>query len=260
MEPWYRPYCQAVVRCLRHATAKERRAVGWELECHLQDHAEALEAAGYPPEQAQAHALEAMGDPQEVGSALDREFPLGWLILSRGALALVILGATLLVLLLPQQLYGCVNSLIARGDPLHSNAHFRDTDHTVETTAPLDVTFTLPNGDVIDLYGVILVRKETGKYLVPQEADGYIAAVYAVCYNKNPFRDPYYQLDILDGLHDDGSPYQTTSGGGKSSPNADYGCLEFSTLAPGDTLTVRCRAPGYTAQQTVPLPWQEVNS
>ena len=103
MEPWYRPYCQAVVRCLRHATAKERRAVGWELECHLQDHAEALEAAGYLPEQAQAHALEAMGDPQEVGSALDREFPLGWLILSRGALALVILGATLLVLLLPDR-------------------------------------------------------------------------------------------------------------------------------------------------------------
>ena len=243
MEPWYRPYCQAVVRYLRHATAKERQNVRWELECHLQDHAEALEAAGHPPEQAQAHALAAMVDPQEVGSALDREFPLGWLIL-----------------LLPQQLYGCVNSLIARGDPLHSNAHFRDIDPTIETAAPLDVTFTLPNGDVIDLYGVILVRKETGKYLVPQEADGYIAAVYAVCYNKNPFRDPYYQLDILDGLHDDGSPYQTTSGGGKSSPNADYGCLEFSTLAPGDTLTVRCRAPGYTAQQTVPLPWQEVNS
>ena len=47
----------------------------WELECHLQDHAEALEAAGHPPEQAQARALAAMGDPQEVGSALDREFP-----------------------------------------------------------------------------------------------------------------------------------------------------------------------------------------
>ena len=85
MEPWYRPYCQAVVRCLRHATAKERRAVGWELECHLQDHAEALEAAGYPPEQAQAHALEAMGDPKQVGEELSAAFPLRWWVLSREA-------------------------------------------------------------------------------------------------------------------------------------------------------------------------------
>ena len=260
MEPWYRSYCQAVVRCLRHATAKERQNVRWELECHLQDHAEALEAAGHPPEQAQAHALAAMGDPQEVGSALDREFPLGWLILSRGALVLVLIGAVLLALLLPQQLYGCVNSLIARGDLLHSNTHFRDIDPTIETAAPLDVTFTLPNGDVIDLYGVTLIQKKTGKYLVPKEPDGYIAGVYAVCYNKNPFRDPYYGLETLDGLDNSGTPYQAGSGGEKSSPNADYGCLEFSTLAPGDTLTIRCRAPGYTAQQTIPLPWQEVSS
>lgn len=122
------------------------------------------------------------------------------------------------------------------------------------------MTFTLPNGDVIDLYGVILIQKKTGKYLFPQETDGYIVAVYAACYNKNPFRDPYYGLETVDGLDDSGTPYQTESGGEKSSPNADYGCLEFSTLAPGDTLTIRCRAPGYTAQQTVSLPWQEVSS
>ena len=194
---WYHPYCQAVVRCLRHATAKERQEVSWELQCHLQDHADALEAAGYSPEQAQAHALEAMGDPQEVGSALDREFPLGWLMLSRSALALVLTGAALLVLLLPSQIYGCVNSLIARSDPLNRDVHFHDTDHTVETTAPLDVTFTLPNGDVIDLYGVILTQEKPGRY---------IAAVYAVCYNKNPFRTPYYGMNTLEGVDASGSP------------------------------------------------------
>lgn len=250
MALWYHPYCQAVVRCLRHATAKERQEVSWELQCHLQDHADALEAAGYSPEQAQAHALEAMGDPQDVGSALDREFPVGWLMLSRSALALVLMGAALLVLLLPSQIYGCVNSLIARSDPLNRDVHFHDTDHTVETTAPLDVTFTLPNGDVIDLYGVILTQEKPGRYT---------AAVYAVCYNKNPFRTPYYGMNTLEGVNASGSPYHTSPGGGMGSPNAVYECLDFSPLTPGDTLLIQCQAPGYTFQQAVPLPWQEVS-
>ena len=71
-------YTNAVCACLRHATAKEKQAVAQELQDHLDDHAAALVEAGWDPEQAQAHALEAMGEAQEVGQALDREFPRRW--------------------------------------------------------------------------------------------------------------------------------------------------------------------------------------
>lgn len=90
----YRDYTQAVCSCLRHATAEEKQAVAQELQDHLADHADALVEAGWDPEQAQAHALEAMGAAQEVGQALDREFPLRWWMLFRVA------GCVLLIALL----------------------------------------------------------------------------------------------------------------------------------------------------------------
>ena len=120
----------------------------------------------------------------------------------------------------------------------------------MEATAPLDVTFPLPNGDVIDLYGVVLT---------PENPGSYTASVYAVCYNKNPFRTPYYGLDTLEGLGASGTPYHISPGGGMGSPNTVYESLDFSPLSPGDTLLVQCRVPGYTFQQEVPLPWQEVS-
>ena len=73
-------YVQAVCACLRHATPKEKDAVAQELQDHLADHADALVEAGWDPEEAQAHALDAMGEAKEVGRALDREFPLRWLV------------------------------------------------------------------------------------------------------------------------------------------------------------------------------------
>ena len=81
-------YTRAVCACLRHATPKEKQAVAQELQDHLADHADALAEAGWDPEEAQAHALDAMGEAQEVGRALNRAFPLRWLILSRVLLVL----------------------------------------------------------------------------------------------------------------------------------------------------------------------------
>lgn len=78
MNPHFRQYSETVTTCLRNASPKERKSVRQELEDHLQDHADALEVAGYPPEQAQAHALEAMGDPKQVGEELSAAFPLRW--------------------------------------------------------------------------------------------------------------------------------------------------------------------------------------
>ena len=81
------------------STPKQRllgEALAQELQDHLADHADALVEAGWDPEEAQAHALAAMGEAQEVGRALNRAFPLRWLILSRVLLVLAVLAAIIL--------------------------------------------------------------------------------------------------------------------------------------------------------------------
>ena len=76
-------YGDRVCQFVRHATKKEKAAIHKELTDHIADHTQALMDAGHPPEAAQALALEAMGEPDKVGKALDREYPLRWLVLSR---------------------------------------------------------------------------------------------------------------------------------------------------------------------------------
>ena len=76
------PYTKTVCACLRYATAKEKAAVQAELEAHIEDHTEALLAAGYNAGHAQRLAVEAMGDPQDVGQALNEAFPRRWWVLS----------------------------------------------------------------------------------------------------------------------------------------------------------------------------------
>ena len=73
-------FCAAVTRQLR--CRWEAEDVYQELYDHLQDHADALEERGLPPEEAQLQAVAAMGDPVELGRALDRlHSPWPWRIL-----------------------------------------------------------------------------------------------------------------------------------------------------------------------------------
>ena len=137
----YRDYTQAVCSCLRHATAEEKQAVAQELQDHLADHADALAEAGWDPEEAQAHALAAMGEAKEVGQALNRAFPLRWLILSRVLLVLAVLAAIVLLLPIPGRLVSAWNSLVARADPSHL---YPPTQDSSVSAYPLDVHFSLP--------------------------------------------------------------------------------------------------------------------
>ena len=81
-------FCQAVCRQVRHATPRERRAIRAELTGHLEDRAEDLRQRGMPEEEAEERAVAAMGDPEAIGRELNRQYPLGWLIVSRCALVL----------------------------------------------------------------------------------------------------------------------------------------------------------------------------
>ena len=93
-----REYTESVLSALRHVTRREREAIRAEIDGHIEDHMADLLELDYPPELVEERTLSAMGDPAEVGRALNRQYPLGWLVVSRTALAAVLV----LLLLLTQ--------------------------------------------------------------------------------------------------------------------------------------------------------------
>ena len=238
-------YTNAVCACLRHATAKEKQAVAQELQDHLDDHAAALVEAGWDPEQAQAHALEAMGEAQEVGQALDREFPLRWLVLSLVLLVLAVLAAIVLLLPIPGRLVSAWNSLAARADPSHL---YPPTQDSSVSAYPLDVHFSLPNGDQIALYAVTLTEAWNGTYT---------AQIYGLRYHQNPFRKPNsnnvtYTLGDIDASINFAS--RTTS----VRPGVTFWSDSIGPLHPGDTLTAHVSLIQQEISVPVLFPWEEV--
>lgn len=245
MEPWYHSYCQTVVRCLRHATAKERREVGWELQCHLQDHAEALEEAGYSPEQAQAHALEAMGDPKQVGDELSAAFPLRWRVLSRAAGCVALIALLLILFWLPEPMANLYHYHQAKNNPLSFQWH---QDVPLQLV-PLDLQEALPGGGTLSIYAAGLAGNDGGTY------DAY---VYTVSYSGGPFQFP-----------NDASRHLTFTAGDQPlsyySPMSDtQSCRTFTLYQlrelPWDTIpTVHFTRNGNQFSAELPLPWQEVS-
>lgn len=245
MEPWYHSYCQAVVRCLRHATAKERREVGWELQCHLQDHAEALEEAGYPPEQAQAHALEAMGDPKQVGEELSAAFPLRWWVLTRVAGCVAVIALLLVLFWLPEPIADLYHYYQAKNDPLS----FQWSQDMQPKLAPLDLKETLPGGGTLSIYAAGLVRNNDGTYE---------AYVYAVSYSGGPFQfpnDASRQLTFTAG--DQPFSYYIPMSDTKSCRT--FTLYRLRDLSWGTVPTVHFTRNGNQFSAELPLPWQEVN-
>ena len=248
-------YVQAVCACLRHATPKEKDAVAQELQDHLADHADALVEAGWDPEQAQAHALEAMGEAQEVGQALDREFPLRWLVLSRMALAALILSVAVALPFLFPAVAGAAGSLQARWDPSsYAAAHFDDLPHFV----PLDVQWEVSDGTVLSLYGVGVRGLSQKGY--------YSADLYTVLYHKNPFRSSPQLLGELwvttQGTEEDlFVPFPTglpLSGTTHQNYNATYSVIEASGDFAGQDITLHYQYLDTSFALDISLPWEEV--
>ena len=76
-------FCRRVIWQMKRATLREQDWVKAELMGHLEDHADALEQAGYDPEEARSRAVAAMGEPEEIGRALNAQLSVFWLLLSR---------------------------------------------------------------------------------------------------------------------------------------------------------------------------------
>lgn len=80
-----------VLSHIPRATAGERRAIRAELEGHVEDRTEVLEAAGYDRAEAQSRSLAALGDPAEIGRALNAQLSPFWLWLGRAAVVVLVL-------------------------------------------------------------------------------------------------------------------------------------------------------------------------
>ena len=248
-------YVQAVCACLRHATPKEKDAVAQELQDHLADHADALVEAGWDPEEAQAHALDAMGEAKEVGRALDREFPLRWLVLSRLALAALVLAIAVALPFLFPAVAGAAGSLQARWDPAaYAAAHFEEPPPLV----PMDVQWEIYDGTILSLYGV-------GLRELPQE--GYYSAdLYTVLYHRNPFRSTPLLLGELWVTAQDAEealfvPYPIgfpLSGTTHQNFNATYSVIEVSGDLAGQNITLHYQNLDTSFALDISLPWEEV--
>ena len=238
-------YTRAVCACLRHATPKEKQAVAQELQDHLADHADALAEAGWDPEEAQAHALAAMGEAKEVGQALNRAFPLRWLILSRVLLVLAVLAAIVLLLPIPGRLVSAWNSLVARADPSHL---YPPTQDSSVSAYPLDVHFSLPNGDQIALYAVTLTEAWNGTYT---------AQIYGLGYHQNPFRK-HNSNYVTYTLGDSDTSINLASRTSSVRPGVTFWSDSIAPLHPGDTLTAHVSWIQQEISVPVLFPWEEV--
>lgn len=241
-------YGDQVCQFVRHATKKEKAAIRKELTDHIADHTQALMDAGHPPEAAQALALEAMGEPEAVGKALNKEYPLRWLVLSRLAPVAVLLLALALLYYGWYTPFLLKDYLAARSGPIqtqHTVVFNSDTGQSrqVPNLTLLDLRYQLPNQNILFLYAVGL--EATG--------ERYTAYLYTVQYSRHPAR--------LDIRQDQELTFPMQEAGTLDS-SLNWGLAIYSwytiPLSSEEPLIARYDHYGTRIDTEIPLPWEEV--
>ena len=174
-------FCNTVLSRVRFATEREREAIRRELEGHLEDHAADLVRIGWPENEAEERAMAAMGDPAEIGRALNREYPLGWLVLSRIALlAAMVLGLLAFAAwcVIPAQVFRNVQARTAPAAYLS----LYDEEYGLDAVMETDIR--------VDLGDRVLWVYQTGLDTETGQAD-----LLACLYHKNPLKKT--QRDLL---------------------------------------------------------------
>ena len=248
-------FCGAVCAHVKHATPEERSEIARELTDHLTDHAEALQALGRSPEESGAAAVAAMGDPAEIGEALNRQYPLLWLVLSRAALVLI----AVLALQLPGCLngfYHAVENLRARWSPA-SGAFAQRED---AARSPVDYRFQGPGNDVIYIYALDIVEldsqelRELRAHTASPEGRFYAHVSYCV-YDRNPFGRTSQLLSARARLtNGSGDSWLRCTGGG--SVGACYKSLLIPVEEGEPCLCLDYSGFGYEVHETIPLDWE----
>ncbi len=142
-------YMTKVLAQLRHVTGEERAAIRAEIDGHMEDHICALLDLGYDQALAEERTLAAMGDPAEVGRELNKQYPLGWLVLGRLAAAMTVVLGLILVLGLPL-LGNLFSSAAARLSP---ERHQETRLETVTGESWMDLRYPAAD-DILRVYRV----------------------------------------------------------------------------------------------------------
>ena len=232
MDKRFQHYGETVCQFVSHATSKEKAAIRAELAAHMEDHAQALMDAGYDEDHAQNAALTAMGDPTEVGKALNKEYPLRWLVLSRIS-AVLLVWIVLTLLLISPTFFRVPDNLEARFSPLTCVAQ------SGQPVAYPDIQQDLPGGNVLSFCRVG-VTPSNGLYTV---------YVSAVTYNKNPF---YPTVDLWDGI------WTFTCGGIPQEGSWSDGTFILRDVKRGDPISFHYDRDGTAFDLDIPIPWEEV--
>ena len=235
-------FCNTVLSRVRYATDRERTAIRRELEGHLEDHAADLVRLGWPESEAEERALAAMGDPAEIGRALNREYPLGWLVLSRAVLPVIaVLGLLTFAAwcVMPFQIFRNVQ---ARTDPAAYLSLYNE-EYGLEAVTEPEVR--------VDLGDQVLWVYQTGLDAETGKAD-----LLACLYHKDPLKKT--QRDLLARAGE-----ELTAAGGEAwvkSTNGGARYLEATGIPAerGADLTLTCGAYGNRRTVAVPLPWEEL--
>ena len=245
-----RDYTETVLSALNHVTRRERAAIRAELEGHMEDHMEGLMELGYEPKLAEQRTLAAMGDPQEVGRELNKQYPLGWLIVGRVAMA----AALIFVLVAAGPAWNTLRDTVvpnfqARWFPTTvqdlteiSFSGYEDGAYQVlaKTAMDLDLRRTV-NGVTTRVYQVGLQDPAAER----------TTAWFAVSFSSaNPFEKPSRFLG--DSMRLEGQPSTVVT-----SFHSPYYCFFSGPVTRGQAARVVWQGDGEPVSFTVPLPWEE---
>lgn len=227
-------YTEQVLANLRRVTRAEREAIRAELDGHMEDHVCDLLDLGYPPELAEERTLSFMGDPAEVGRELNKQYPLGWLILGRAAAALLAVLCLLAVSHVWDMLGLARRNLTARTAPWEISGSWDDeTCRRMEIRVPVGT-------DILYFYGL------------DTEAD--FPVLYWVRYDQSLFGVQGEEADDGTVTYWDQRGEQLFNGGGGGIMwGMSYG-REILEVQPADTyITVQVDRLGERQEVRIPL-------
>lgn len=234
-----REYGERVLSCLRRLTPEERAAALAEIDGHIEDHMADLLDAGYDEALAEERTLGAMGDPEEVGRALERQYPLRWLVLGRIAVVLAVAAGIQMLLGLGMlgMVFDSVTARIYPNEPTELN--------TVASAERVDIR--VPVGDdVLRVYRVSV--GQCGDELGLWEAEVSLCA-----YDRLP--GGIVSSRLLGETRLENQRGETgRHSGGRGSWRAEYQRM-YAPLEPGDTfVTLAYERLGERVHLELPLP------
>ena len=137
-------------------------------------------------------SLKSLSEPAFIGVS-----PLGWLVLARGLLVVMVVCLLILVFYGSDVVYRFDSWWDAKHDPLgtfQSSGSLNGSETDLPPTTLLDIKKELPGGSILHFYGV-------GTADAPGDRKETIVYLYAVCYHRMPFLHAAYLPDLTFSCH-----------------------------------------------------------